>query len=377
TAEGAGTTEIIAKLENVSARFEVTVKERHTVDKEQAIREAIQAISSLPGLDRLSLTDKPAVTSAREKVNQALAIGAMESDITNLSTLAAAEEKIVQLENEAADLAADKAALAIGYAPGNSAEAVTTDVSLPTSGEKGSAISWQTSDAAVVEADGNVHRPANGAGDKQVTLTATLTKGSAADTASFLLTVKELPATASLTVDKEVIREAEANDGSIADQQTLVLANGTFAQDLTKADLAVKNLPEGLDFDITGMEPTRLTISFTGKALNHFNANDTQHISVTVAGGKVSGATGSVASPEFSIDFHDPAFISIAEARPQTGKTITVKGIVTADNSAIGGGKLSTYIQDGEAGINLFSANLAGFPDLKEGDEVFVTGKIT
>ncbi|MCK9909932.1 hypothetical protein MXD81_12385, partial [Microbacteriaceae bacterium K1510] len=144
----------------------------------------------------------------------------MESDITNLSTLAAAEEKIVQLENEAADLAADKAALAIGYAPGNSAEAVTTDVSLPTSGEKGSAISWQTSDAAVVEADGNVHRPANGAGDKQVTLTATLTKGSAADTASFLLTVKELPATASLTVDKEVIREAEANDGSIADQQT-------------------------------------------------------------------------------------------------------------------------------------------------------------
>ncbi|MFC4321982.1 5'-nucleotidase C-terminal domain-containing protein [Litchfieldia salsa] len=71
-----------------------------------------------------------------------------------------------------------------------------------------------------------------------------------------------------------------------------------------------------------------------------------------------------------------PAEGTIAEARTKVGQTVTVEGVVTADNSAIGGGKLSTYIQDETAGINVFAFDGSTFPELKEGQKVEVTGKI-
>ena len=48
--------------------------------------------------------------------------------------------------------------------------------------------------------------------------------------------------------------------------------------------------------------------------------------------------------------------MKIKKARQLIGETVTVSGIVTADQSAIGNGKLSTYIQDKSAGINIYSA---------------------
>lgn len=69
--------------------------------------------------------------------------------------------------------------------------------------------------------------------------------------------------------------------------------------------------------------------------------------------------------------------ISIAEARQKTvGEDVYVTGVITADNSAIGGGNLSTFIQDDTAGINIFSFSIDGFPDLKEGDLVKLRGQI-
>lgn len=67
----------------------------------------------------------------------------------------------------------------------------------------------------------------------------------------------------------------------------------------------------------------------------------------------------------------------IKKARQLIGETVTVSGIVTADQSAIGNGKLSTYIQDKSAGINVYSAQFNQFPELKAGMKVTVTGKIT
>ncbi|ARU60194.1 hypothetical protein CBW65_03325 [Tumebacillus avium] len=72
-----------------------------------------------------------------------------------------------------------------------------------------------------------------------------------------------------------------------------------------------------------------------------------------------------------------PQEMSIADARAKTGQTVIVEGVVTADNAALGGYKISTYIQDGTAGINLYASSATGFPELKEGDKVRVTGKIT
>ncbi|MDI0274770.1 5'-nucleotidase C-terminal domain-containing protein [Bacillus safensis] len=69
--------------------------------------------------------------------------------------------------------------------------------------------------------------------------------------------------------------------------------------------------------------------------------------------------------------------IKIKKARQLIGETVTVSGIVTADQSAIGNGKLSTYIQDQSAGINIYSAQQSNFPELKAGMKVTVSGKIT
>ncbi|UFJ43042.1 5'-nucleotidase C-terminal domain-containing protein [Brevibacillus humidisoli] len=71
-----------------------------------------------------------------------------------------------------------------------------------------------------------------------------------------------------------------------------------------------------------------------------------------------------------------PELISISEAKERTGEMVTVEGVVTADNAAIGGGRLSTYLQDDTAGINLFSFELSSYPDLREGDKVRATGVI-
>ncbi|OLP63342.1 Endonuclease YhcR precursor [Bacillus pumilus] len=69
--------------------------------------------------------------------------------------------------------------------------------------------------------------------------------------------------------------------------------------------------------------------------------------------------------------------MKIKQARKLIGETVTVSGIVTADQSAIGNGALSTYIQDKTAGINLYSAQPTNFPELKAGMKVTVTGKVT
>lgn len=76
---------------------------------------------------------------------------------------------------------------------------VRGSLTLPVSGTNGSTISWASDDPAVVAADGVVHRPAHGAGDTGVTLTATVTVGSATATRAIELTVRESPAAAAYT----------------------------------------------------------------------------------------------------------------------------------------------------------------------------------
>ena len=90
--------------------------------------------------------------------------------------------------SDLAAVEADKAALAIGYGPGDSASRVTGNIFLPTSGTDGSTITWATSNPSIISISGGVTVPTDS--DASVTMTATLTRGSASDNATFLLTVK-------------------------------------------------------------------------------------------------------------------------------------------------------------------------------------------
>jgi len=89
-----------------------------------------------------------------------------------------------------ADVLAAKESLTLGFTGSDTAEAVTGNLALSLAGANDVAISWTTSDAAVVSAAGVVARPAAGQPDAEVTLTATLTKGTETETKTFKVTIK-------------------------------------------------------------------------------------------------------------------------------------------------------------------------------------------
>lgn len=69
--------------------------------------------------------------------------------------------------------------------------AVTSNLTLPVEGARNSVITWASSNAAIVSTSGVIKRPAYGAGDALVTLTATITKGTSTTTKSFVIAVRE------------------------------------------------------------------------------------------------------------------------------------------------------------------------------------------
>jgi hypothetical protein len=95
-----------------------------------------------------------------------------------------------------------------------SQSAVTTNLTLSTSGVGGATISWVSTDTAITT-DGTVTRLLYANGDTTVTLTATITKGSVSDTKAFAITVvKDAPsngaALASRTISAGILSPAFA-----------------------------------------------------------------------------------------------------------------------------------------------------------------------
>ncbi|WP_282940085.1 S-layer homology domain-containing protein [Paenibacillus sp. RC67] len=130
-----------------------------------------------------------------------------------------------------------------------------------------------------------------------------------------------------LTLGSTVIQEALANDGSIAATQVVTLTNGTFIENLSSG-VTVNNLPAGLGISVTRNTYTQLTISFTGKAMNHASANNAANASVTVDQAHIVGATGPVTSGMFSFAFADP------ESGGRRGGYSSASGPAAAPNKA-------------------------------------------
>ncbi|HZH62172.1 MAG TPA: immunoglobulin-like domain-containing protein, partial [Metabacillus sp.] len=70
---------------------------------------------------------------------------------------------------------------------------VRGNLTLPTSGENGTKITWKSSDPKMITATGEVKRPAQGVGNKTVKLTATISLNNEMITKAFLANVKEMP----------------------------------------------------------------------------------------------------------------------------------------------------------------------------------------
>jgi len=117
-------------------------------------------------------------------------------------------------------VAADKAALEIGFAPGDSASAVTQNLNLMVTGAVyGSTITW-SSNNTVISNTGAVTRPAYESGDVNVTVTALVYNNGASDTKDFDLTVLKLaPITHTVTFkdwNSTVLKTQTVNDGAAA-----------------------------------------------------------------------------------------------------------------------------------------------------------------
>jgi hypothetical protein len=90
-------------------------------------------------------------------------------------------------------VAADKAALEINFGGSDTLTRVTRPVDqLPASGVNGSLITWTSGSTSIISNDGKtVNRPAQGAGDATVLMTAIITRNAVSDIKVFTLTVKQ------------------------------------------------------------------------------------------------------------------------------------------------------------------------------------------
>ena len=107
---------------------------------------------------------------------------------------------------------------------------------MPTTGANGSKISWATNNEEFIASNGQVTRPAYSAGDVVVTLTATLTKGSAKVTKTFDVVVKAALPTANelLAEAKQKLEEKITNINNLIEntKETLENANENAKEEI-------------------------------------------------------------------------------------------------------------------------------------------------
>lgn len=95
------------------------------------------------------------------------------------------DASVSRIETDADKVAMDKEAMDLG-----DISAVTGDLNLPSSGAKGSAVSWSSGNNAVIKIQGGTAAVTRPEDDTDVILTATIAYGRASDTRSFSVTVK-------------------------------------------------------------------------------------------------------------------------------------------------------------------------------------------
>ncbi len=100
----------------------------------------------------------------------------------------------VNILTDAEKVAQAKAALALGFSPGDTVDSVSQKLTLPLTGLNDTTVSWSSDTPAVITNEGTVIRPRYDLGDQKVKLTATITKGTASDTQTFEVTVSKMTA---------------------------------------------------------------------------------------------------------------------------------------------------------------------------------------
>ncbi len=174
-----------------------------TGDSESSVTQSVTLLTALSnGSAVVWSSDKPAVIGSDGiVVRPAFGSGndtvTLTADISKNGVTTSAIYVLTVIETpentDAQDIQADLDDISIVYQAGDAADHVTKNVGLPLTGTKGSDISWTSSDSLLLDKEGNVYRPSDRTGDSTVTLTATVSKGTATPiTKTFTLLVKAL-----------------------------------------------------------------------------------------------------------------------------------------------------------------------------------------
>ncbi|MFC9775057.1 S-layer homology domain-containing protein [Paenibacillus chitinolyticus] len=180
-----GNSESLAKIKlNGSGPFKLDPAVENEV-KEKAIANANKALKDYLAASGDFSEILAKVLEADRTIEIAKQYGAQDQDFTNTYSFYFNRDTVYEL-NEALT------ALTIGYVPGDSANHVTERPTLPDNNGKNTLITWSSSDTNVLSPwSSYLTRPASGAGDKEITLTATLYNKAFTATKSFKMTVKQ------------------------------------------------------------------------------------------------------------------------------------------------------------------------------------------
>ncbi len=119
---------------------------------------------------------------------------------------------------------------------------------------------------------------------------------------------------ASMAWDGTTFNEIVANDGSIDNFITLTLTSETFttvgADLVSGTDYIVNNVPAGLTVNINTSTSTEATVSLTGNATSHTNADDISNLSIAFLDAAFTGgdanAVANTSKTDLVVDFNDP-----------------------------------------------------------------------
>ncbi|GHT22760.1 hypothetical protein FACS189430_05010 [Bacteroidia bacterium] len=237
---------------------------------------------------------RPASTANDVAVTLTASITKGSENDTKVFSITVSKFATTEAETNAAAVAAAKAALTWDVIKNaNTLEtAVTTALTLATAGAEGTSISWQSSNTSVIAANGTVTRPASTANDAAVTLTASITKGSANDTKVFSITVSKFATTeaethaAAVAAAKAALTwDAIKNANTLETAVTTALTLATAGAEGTSISWSSNN-PSVIAADGTVTRPPYeagdATVTLTA-SITKGSASDTKEFSITVS----------------------------------------------------------------------------------------------
>ena len=148
-----------------------------------------------------------------------------------------------------------------------------------------------------------------------------------------------------ISFDKNSIKEASCNDGSIKESISITHNNfdgATFSgadnEDFVETGKAVvRNLPAGLTAKITRTNSLSLTVTLTGKATAHINANDISNVKIMFAPDAFTDGSSVVTNgnvTNISLDFIEPIDMTVTGTKTCADYSITADNNLTLDNNS-------------------------------------------